>query len=186
MSRSSRVLRSAALAALVAACTRPGTAPPPEPPPPDAPVLPDAPIRHAAGEVLDLTVPLLAGAGLPLPSLRGRVVVLELTSAALPSWAASFALYNDLLREYGAARLAVVVVALDRERSALSPEPDLRVHGFELGWDPQGALAARLQLAAVPTALVLGRDGRIVHVAGGPAPEATRRLADAVRAALGP
>lgn len=186
MSPPSRVLRLAALVALTAACTRPQTAPPPEPPPPDAPVLPDAPIRHAAGEILDLTVPLLAGPALPLPSLRGRVVVLELTSAALPSWQASFTLYNDLLREHGAAHLAVVVVALDHDRSILSPEPDLRVHGFELGWDPQGALAARLQLAALPTALVLGRDGRIVHVAGGPAPEASRGLADAVRAALGP
>jgi hypothetical protein len=184
MSPPSRVLRAAALAALLAACTRPQTGPPPEPPPPDAPVQPAAPIRHTTGQVLDLTVPLLAGAALPLPSLRGRVVVLELTSAALPSWPASFALYNDLLREYGAARLAVVVVAIDGERNLLSPEPDLRVHGFELGWDPQGALAARLQLATLPTALVLGRDGRIVHVAGGP--EATRALADAVRAALNP
>ncbi|MDC0722387.1 TlpA family protein disulfide reductase [Nannocystis bainbridge] len=182
MSLSSRVLLLAAVAA--AACTRPQTGPPPEPPPPDAPVQPTQAIRHAAGEVLDVTVPLLAGPALPLPSLRGRVVVLELTSAALPSWPASFAAYNDLLREYGPARLAVVVVALDFDRSALSPEPDLRLHGFELGWDPQGALAARLQLGALPTALVLGRDGRIVHVASGPEP--SRTLADAVRAALGP
>jgi hypothetical protein len=177
------VLLAGALAA--AACTRATTTtPPPEPPPPDAPVVPDAPIRHTAGEVLDLTVPLVDGDGLPLPALRGRVVVLELTSAALPGWAATFAFYNDLLREHGADRLAVVVVAVDRDRGVLGPEPDLRVHGFELGWDPQGALAARLQAAALPTVLVLDRDGRIVHATGGPAPGSPGALTDAVRAAL--
>lgn len=175
----SRVLLAGALAA--AACTRPQTGPAPEPPPPDAPVRPDAPVGHPAGERLDLTVPLLAGQGLPLASLRGRVVVLELSSAASPAWPAAFAFYNDLLREHGADRLAVVLVALDRERELLSPEPDLRVHGFELGWDPQGAVAARLQAAALPTVLVLDRDGRLVHAAGEPTSDATLH---AVRAAL--
>jgi len=176
----SRVLLAGALAA---ACTGPRVVnPPPEPPPPDAPLQPEAPVRLVTGERLELTVPLLAGRGLPLPALRGRVVVLELTSAALPSWPAAFARYNDLLREYGAGRLAVVVVALDREREILSPEPALRLHGFELGWDPQGALAARLQAAALPTTLVLDRDGLLVYAASGP--HEPSALHDAVRAAL--
>jgi peroxiredoxin len=169
-----------ALAAL-AACTR---TPPPRDPEPAPEPASTAPIRGAAGDVLDVTVPLLDGRGVALQDLRGRVVVLELTSAADPAWRETFAFYNRLVREHGPARLAVFVVAVDPERAALSPEPDLRADGFELGWDPQGALAARLQAIALPTVVVLDRAGRIAHVQGGPAAGATRSLEDSVRAAL--
>ena len=175
-----------ALALLVAAaCTRPATHT--EPPPHADPLPtfdPTAPIRNNPGEQLDLVIPLPGGDILPLAQLRGRVVVLELTRAANPGWPETFAFYNRLLREYGPDRLAVVVVAVDPERAALSPEPDVRVHGFELGWDPQGALAARLQAAALPTVIVLDREGRISSAQAGPAPGAARSLADSVRAAL--
>jgi hypothetical protein len=56
---------------------------------------------------------------------------------------------------------------MDSERATLSPEPGLRGRGFDLGWDPQGALAARLQVAALPTVVVLDRGGRISFVQGG-------------------
>ncbi|HEY8378349.1 MAG TPA: TlpA disulfide reductase family protein [Nannocystis sp.] len=168
--------------ACVLACARPQPSPAP-PPAPAEPLAPAAPIRHAAGEILDLTVPLAGGGGLSLRDLRGRVVVLELTSAALPSWPATFAFYNDLLRHHGADRLAVIVVAVDPERAPLSPEPELRRHGFELGWDPQGALAARLQVAAFPTVLVLDQAGRIVLASAGQ-PRDDDAVADAVRALL--
>lgn len=181
-------LATLALAILAAAaCTRAATntAPPPDP---GAPQTSDtlAPIRNSPGERLDLVVPLSGGDALPLAQLRGRVVVLELTSAEGPGWPETFAFYNRLLREFGPDRLAVVVVSVDPERAALSPEPDVRAHGFELGWDPQGALGARLQAAALPTVIVLDRDGRIFFVQAGPAEGRARSLADSVRAALAP
>ena len=101
-----------------------------------------------------------------------------------PIWPETFAFYNRLLRQHGSSRLAVVVVSVDPERATLSPEPDLRGQGFELGWDPQGALAARLQAAALPTAVVLDRAGRIVLVLAGAVPGSTRSLEDSVRDAL--
>lgn len=178
--------RRPALALLLAAACTPATAPsvPPSAPEPAAPPGPLAPIRTPPGELLDLTVPLSGGDALPLARLRGRVVVLELTSAAAPGWPETFAFYNRLLREHGADHLAVVVVAIDPERATLSPEPDLRAHGFELGWDPQGAVAARLQAAALPTVIVLDRAGRIAFVQAGPAEGATRSLTDSIRAAI--
>lgn len=179
--RGSRLAHLAAVCGLAAACTRPPTPTSPDPGS-DTATTPSTPIRHARGEVIDLTVPLLAGHALALAELRGRVVVLEITAASEPSWPASFATYNHLLRQHGSERLAVLVVSVDPERAVLSPEPDLRAHGFELGWDPQGALAARLQMAALPTILVLDRAGRLVHIAAGP--HAADTLADAVHTAL--
>lgn len=179
------MIRAGLLLLAAAACARPGG----ESTPPPAPVASDegaggAAIRQQPGEILDLTVPLVDGGGLELAALRGRVVVLELTSASAPTWSETFAFYNRLLRQHGSSRLAVVVVSVDPERATLSPEPDLRGQGFELGWDPQGALAARLQAAALPTAVVLDRAGRIVLVLAGAVPGSTRSLEDSVRDAL--
>ncbi|MEZ4430228.1 MAG: hypothetical protein R3A51_21310 [Nannocystaceae bacterium] len=148
--------------------------------------LPDpvhAPISRPRGEVLDLTVPLVDGDGLPLSELRGRVVVLELTATWVASWPETYAFYNRLLAEH-AGQLAVVVVTLDNERGALSPEPGTRAPGFTLGWDPQGALAARLQAAALPTVVVLDRAGEIVHAQGGAAEGSTATLELQIREAL--
>ena len=181
-------LAALALAAIVAsACQtaprKPGPAQTPEAPAP----LPDpvhAPVNREPGELLEATVPLVDGAGLPLTELRGRVVVLELSATWADRWSESFAFYNRLVQLHGPDHLAVVVVAMDNERATLSPEPGLRTRGFDLGWDPQGALAARLQVAALPTVVVLDRAGRISFVQGGSPPGATQAIEDGIRQAL--
>lgn len=177
-----------ALVTLLVACqtqpTRPGPSLSPEPP---STALPDpigAPVNRQPGELLAVTVPLVDGDGLALASLHGRVVVLELTATWTRSWPETYPFYARLLQEHGPARLAVVVVAMDSERAALSPEPGLRGPGFELGWDPQGALAARLQAAALPTVVVLDRAGRVAFVQSDAPPGATQALEDGIRRAL--
>jgi hypothetical protein len=176
-----------AISTLLIACQTTSQKPPQTlPPEPPAP-LPDpvhAPIDRAPGELLDATVPLLDGAGLSLASLRGRVVVLELSATWADRWSESFAFYNRLLQQHGPERLSVVIVAMDSERATLSPEPGMRGRNFELGWDPQGALAARLQVAALPTVVVLDRSGRISFVQGGTPPGATQAIEDGIRQAL--
>ncbi len=148
---------------------------PPRPPPYDDPAadaeviapLPDPvaqPTNREEGDVLVLTIPRVGGDVLDLRELRGRVVVLELSATWVEGWRGRYALYNDLLRAHGAEHLAVVLIAMDSEREAITVEPAVRSAGFELGWDPQGAVAAQLQAAAVPTAIVVDRQGRIAHI----------------------
>lgn len=178
------------LAALLLACqnqtTRPGPSVTPEPPSTAMPDPVGAPVNRQTGELLAITVPLVDGDGLALANLRGRVVVLELTATWTRSWPETYPFYARLLHEYGADQLAVIVVAMDNERAALSPEPGLRGAGFDLGWDPQGALAARLQAAALPTVVVLDREGRIFFVQADAPPGATQALEDGIRRALAP
>jgi hypothetical protein len=175
-----------ALATAIACQTTSQRSRPPVPPEPPAP-LPDpvhAPIDRETGELLEATVPLVDGAGLPLADLRGRVVVLELSATWADRWSESFAFYNRLLQQHGPDKLAVVIIAMDSERATLSPEPGLRARGFDLGWDPQGALAARLQVAALPTVVVLDRGGHISFVQGGSPPGATQAIEDGIRQAV--
>lgn len=137
---------------------RPPTARTSEPGAADAPKsLPTS--RHAAGEVLDANIPLAHGGVLTLTSLRGKVVILELDDAAHRD-AAVEADYAALAEGAGA-ELAIVMVALDPGGWHDDAPPHL------LGWDPQGALAAKLHAAALPTVLVLDAEGRIAHQYGG-------------------
>ena len=148
---------------------------PPRPPPyPDAAPgdeviapLPDPvsqPTNREQGDVLVLTIPRVGGDVLDLRELRGRVVVVELSATWVDGWRERYGLYNELLRAHDPENLAVVLVAMDNEREAITLEPEVRSPGFELGWDPQGAVAAQLQAAAVPTAIIIDREGRIAHI----------------------
>jgi hypothetical protein len=115
--------------------------------------------RHAAGDVLDANVPLAHGGVLPLASLRGKVVILELGGAADRD--ATVEADYAALAESSGDRLAIVMVALDPGGWHDDAPP------HTLGWDPQGALAAKLHAATLPTVIVLDAEGRIAHQYGG-------------------
>jgi hypothetical protein len=149
---------------------------------PAEPSVPLPPTRAPAGEVLDAIIPLYSGGSLALADLRGRAVVLEITASYAPQWSRTPAVWLDLVARHP--DLAIVTVALDVEQTALrawetDPPP------FVLGWDPQGALAARLQAARLPTVVVLDRGGRLVHQEAAFDPERADRVVAAVAQAAG-
>ena len=163
---------------------------PPRPPPEATPAgddaaLPDpaaAPVNRAAGETVVLTAPRVDGAGLDLRELRGKAVIVELTA----SWATGWPEIVDFYREVLAPRrgeVAVVLVVMDGERDALAQEPGGLGPDLALCWDPQGAVAAQLQAAAIPTVLVLDRAGRLVAAMGAEA-RSPQRIRDALSSAL--
>jgi len=122
------------------------------------------------GEVLELRVPLVGGGVIELVELRGRPVLLELADSSSPGRDDAQARYRSLIEAHGDA-LTVVTVSLD-------PDPADQPVGwndvpppFVLGWDPQGAIAARLQLVRLPTVVLLDAQGRIVAVHEGMPPD---------------
>lgn len=121
------------------------------------PLEPETPTNREEGQALDVVVPLVDGGGLELASLRGHVVLLEISASTEPGWDASLAEHAALAETYGE-RLRIVVVASDPDASALE---DVALGPFELGWDPQGALAASLRVAGFPTFLIVDPDGKI-------------------------
>jgi cytochrome oxidase Cu insertion factor (SCO1/SenC/PrrC family) len=127
-------------------------------PQPAAPGTPDTPSRHAAGEQIDANVPLASGDVLALAGLRGKVVLLELSDADHRK-SDVLADYTRLVETHGE-RIVIVVVSLDRTGWDSSA-------AYVLGWDPDGALAAKLHAAALPTVLVLDREGRVAYQYGG-------------------
>jgi hypothetical protein len=136
-------------ALFVLACT---TTTPRATPPAQAPES-RPPSRHAAGEVVDANVPLPDGGVVALADLRGKLVVLELVDTAHRDAAVESDYARVLAEAEGA--VEIVMVSLDAEGWAGDTPP------FRLGWDPQGALAARLLAASVPTVILIDREGRV-------------------------
>lgn len=122
------------------------------------------------GQVLELSVPLVGGGQRGLAELRGKAVLLELADASEPDREAVQRRWRALVEQRGDA-VAVVCVAMDADASALPASWTEDPPAFVLGWDPQGAVAARLQLRVLPTVVLLDAEGRIVGVHEGVLPD---------------
>lgn len=167
--RASTQARASTVAALVmaAACAPsrsrvPSTAAPTEAPAAEAP----ADAREAPGEVLEAVVPLIDGGTLDLATLHGTPVVLAMGVTTDEAFAPIRSAIEDLVARHDG-ELVVIVVATDAEAEAVSRVWPGGPDAVHLGWDPQGALATRLQVRTLPTLFVLDREGRVVVVRAG-------------------
>jgi peroxiredoxin len=179
-------MRLAIVVALAAARTCGGSTDAPEPAP--APerastaAAPEPPV--AAGEPLQATIPLFSGDTTDLHALRGKVVILELSATDRPGWSEAHQHYRELLAELEPDRLEVVVVSIDPVVDPLREDWDVDLPPFVLGWDPQGALALRLGVRALPTTFVLDAQGRIVGATAGFDAQTLKQLDRLVREAM--
>ena len=136
-------------------------------------------------EVVELSIPLFEGGVVELARFRGQVVVLEVSASYARGWTAMHRRYQDLLQAHGEDALSVITVALDMDAGDLAawerdPPP------FTLGWDPQGALAARLGVTSLPTVFVLDHEGGLVDELKGWSDDLETRLESAVGSVLEP
>ena len=132
----------------------------------DSPI-PEQASNKQAGETLELTIPRFEGGTLELAELRGRIVVLELSASWEPGWASMHAAYPGLLERVGSDQVAVVLVSLDPDTAAIEQDVADAGGGSEAvirGWDPMGAVAAKLHVATFPTVFVLDAEGNIVEI----------------------
>lgn len=143
----------------------------------------DASASAATGDPVDVAVPLYEGGTLQLTELRGQVVVLVLSTSDRPHWAEAQTHLEKVASS--SEQVAVVLVANDRDAEALGMQWDPASPAFTRGWDPQGAVALRLGVAALPAAFVLAQDGRVVGSVVGTDPAALAKVdswvADALR-----
>ncbi len=185
-SQGGRWRRSGAALFLLLAC-RPPVVPstpvedtPPPPETPQHPLEPETPANQGAGDTLELSVPRVEGGALELSSLAGRPYLLTLGEPEGAGWEEAVELFETLHREQGR-ELGLVLVAAGADPSAL----DGLIVPWELGWDPQGALAARLEIAGLPTTFVVDARGQVVDVVRGMDPDARDRIREGLGRALG-
>lgn len=122
------------------------------------------------------------GATVDVEELRGMVVVLDFWASWCPFCIALLPATEELRADYAAADVAVYTVHI---WDVAEPEPVLRARGIDLPILVNGDSVADLyKVGSTPTALVIGRDGRIVHRETGNTEDRDARLRAAIERAL--
>ena len=151
-----RALLCLSLAPLAVACQ-----PPVQPAPPSdedgaeadfepTPLEPAEPANKGEGDVVELTIPGVEGEFIDLAQLRGKTVLLAISGTSEAHWEELLGWLDATQAQDPQSRVAVLV-ASDPEADAL----DGVMSPVRLGWDPQGAVAARLSVARLPTVFVI-------------------------------
>ncbi len=76
---------------------------------------------------------------------------------------ASFPWMNEMQRRYGDAGLRIVGINVDKERGLADQFLQATPASFEIMYDPQGVLARHFQVPGMPSAYLLGANGRVIH-----------------------
>ncbi len=141
--------------------------------------------NFSARTVYDFTLSSTTGATLKLSSLRGKVAVLDFWATWCGPCRAQHPLYEEVRRRFrGREDVVLLRVATDEDRSAVAPF--LR----QQRWDPlsyfDDGLGQLLRVNAIPTAVVLDREGNVVsRMNGFIADRFVEMLTERIREALG-
>ena len=96
-------------------------------------------------------------------SLRGRVVVIDFWASWCEPCRKSFPWLGSLQKKYGGRGLTVVGINLDKKRSAADAFLARFDAPFPVAFDPAGRTAESYRVAAMPTTVVLDREGRVIR-----------------------
>jgi len=98
---------------------------------------------------------------LDLSRYRGKVVYLDFWASWRTPCHLSFPWMNDLQQTYGRDGLAVIAVDLDRDRHAADAFLAENRGALDIVYDPKGDIARQFNFKDMPTAILIGRDGRV-------------------------
>ncbi|HTE41149.1 MAG TPA: TlpA disulfide reductase family protein [Steroidobacteraceae bacterium] len=96
-----------------------------------------------------------------LPTLKGKVVLLDFWASWCGPCRQSFPWMGELQRRYGDAGLVVVAINLDQDRTLAAEFLTATPAGFRIEYDPQGVLATKFGVTAMPTSVVIDRTGEV-------------------------
>lgn len=109
-----------------------------------------------------LAAPAPAPASLDLSAYAGKVVYVDFWASWCVPCRKSFPWLNELASRYPQ-DLVVVGVNVDAQRADADRFLAKYPATFPLVFDPQGRIAADYRLEGMPSAVLVGRDGRVVH-----------------------
>ena len=131
-----------------------------------------------------LTLQDATGAPTALASYGGRVVVLDVWAPWCAPCRASFPFLNELHRRLAAKGLSVVGLTLDPDEDAIAAFLAAVPASFPIWRDPSGAAGDALAIVAMPTTLLLDRQGHVAARFEGGDPSVHARIEAAAVALL--
>lgn len=133
-------------------------------------------------------LPALAGFVLEgdLPSFAGKVVVLDFWASWCGPCRASFPVLDALNKTYAGRGVVLVGVNLDKDAAKMTAFLKAHPVSFAIVRDAGQKLVKEARINAMPTTLIVGRDGVIREIHSGfTTKEGPARLTAAIEAALG-
>lgn len=122
---------------------------------------------RAAPERFDLALPDLSGKQVKLTDFAGQVVLVDLWATWCKPCEASMPFYAELQRRLGPRGFKVLAVSVDEDDADVTRWVEGRDLPFTILRDPGGSVPAQLAIDTMPTAVIVGRDGKVVQVHGG-------------------
>jgi thiol-disulfide isomerase/thioredoxin len=98
--------------------------------------------------------------GIDLSQYKGKVVYVDFWASWCAPCQQSFPWMADLARRRSADDFALVAVNVDHDRTKADAFLKRVGSGVNVVFDPDGTLAAKFGVKAMPTSFVIGRDGR--------------------------
>jgi len=104
-------------------------------------------------------------ASLDLTPYRGKVVYLDFWASWCTPCHLSFPWMNEIQASYGTEGLVILAVNLDRDRAKADEFLATDRGQLNILYDPKGDIARQFNFKDMPTAILIGRDGkaRFVH-----------------------
>jgi thiol-disulfide isomerase/thioredoxin len=106
-------------------------------------------------------------AALDLAPYRGKVVYLDFWASWCTPCHLSFPWMNDIQATYGPEGLVILAVNLDRNRAAADDFLATGRGQLNILYDPKGDIARQFNFKDMPTAILIGRDGKVHAVHSG-------------------
>lgn len=119
-----------------------------------------------------------------LQQLRGQVVYLDFWASWCGPCRQSFPWMADMHKRHAAQGLAIVAVNLDTRLADAQGFLKAVPAPFRIAYDAKGQTPREYAIKAMPTSLLIGRDGRIRQIHAGFRPSDTAALESAILEAL--
>lgn len=114
----------------------------------------------------------------------GRVVLVDFWATWCKPCEASFPFYDSLAKQYGDDGFVVLAVSVDEDDEAVKSFLARKPVAFTVLRDPTGSVPERFDLQTMPTAVLLGRDGKVKHIHEGFRPGDEDKIKKLVEEAL--
>lgn len=137
------------------------------------------------GTSLDFELSNLDGQAVKLSSYLGKVVLVDVWATWCKPCEASFPFYAELHARHQPQGFEIIAVSVDTDADEVAAFLKRRPMPFVILQDPEGTLPERLAVPTMPTAVLVGKDGKIRWVHPGFVNEDQDDIERAVVSALG-